>query len=133
MGHSTYECRRASRDGPLGGGCPTRAGKPTISCYVPDPMELDEHVSVYILELENPEYHAPSDDDIQVEDQPYADDASPTAESPGHITNSESMEEDYIDYLDETEDDDEPSNDDDNDDDTDDEDEEPTKDEEEEH
>ncbi|GKC68260.1 hypothetical protein Tco_1100858 [Tanacetum coccineum] len=120
-----------------------------------DPMELDEHVSVYIPELELPEYHVPSDDDIHVEDQPYADNDSLIAESPGHIADSESMEEDSIDYLDEPEDDDEdpeedpeedhtdypadgedgddePSNDDDNDDDTDDEDEEPTNDEEEE-
>ncbi|GKF16931.1 hypothetical protein Tco_0061849 [Tanacetum coccineum] len=29
-----------------------------------------------------------------VEDQPYADDASPTAESPGYIADSNSMEED---------------------------------------
>ncbi|GKE89110.1 hypothetical protein Tco_1566585, partial [Tanacetum coccineum] len=111
--------------------------------YVPDPMELDKHVNV------------PIDDDIQVEDQPYADDASPTAESPGHIADSGSMKEDSIDYLDEHEDDDEdpqedpeedhiddpadgedgddePSDDYDDDDDTNDEDEEPTKDEEEE-
>nr|GEV63012.1 DNA-directed DNA polymerase [Tanacetum cinerariifolium] len=31
-------------------------------------MELDEHVLVHILEQEHLEYHAPSDDDIQVED-----------------------------------------------------------------
>ncbi|GKG15741.1 hypothetical protein Tco_0358064, partial [Tanacetum coccineum] len=87
----------------------------------------------------------------EVEDQPYADDASPTTESPGHIADSESMEEDYTDYPDEPEDDDEdpeedhtdyptdgedgddePSNDDDDDDDTNDKDEEPTEDEEEE-
>ncbi|GKC80511.1 hypothetical protein Tco_1131285 [Tanacetum coccineum] len=48
--------------------------------YVPDPMELDEHVPVYVPEPEHPEYHAPSGDDIQVEDQPYAEDASPTAD-----------------------------------------------------
>ncbi|GKC26866.1 hypothetical protein Tco_1034160 [Tanacetum coccineum] len=53
------------------------------------------------------EYHVPSDDDIQVEDQPYADDASLTDESPGYIANSDSMEEDSIDYPDEPEDDDE--------------------------
>ncbi|GJS69032.1 hypothetical protein Tco_0701873 [Tanacetum coccineum] len=118
--------------------------------YVPDPMELDEHVPVYVLEPEHPEYHAPSDDDIQVEDQPYADDASPTAESPGYIVDSDSMEEDtnvdYIDYLDEPEDgekddDEDPEEDlseehkpgdDEDDDDTEDEDEEPTEDEEEE-
>ncbi|GKE20157.1 hypothetical protein Tco_1431669 [Tanacetum coccineum] len=43
-----------------------------------------------------------------VEDQPYADDASPIAGSPGYIANSNSMEEDTdadsIDYLDEPED-----------------------------
>ncbi|GJY02141.1 putative reverse transcriptase domain-containing protein [Tanacetum coccineum] len=44
---------------------------------------------------------------IKVEDQPYADDASPTAESPGYIADLESMEEDSIDYLDEPEDDNE--------------------------
>ncbi|GKG47369.1 hypothetical protein Tco_0506854, partial [Tanacetum coccineum] len=111
-------------------------------------MELDEHVPVYIPDLEHPEYHAPSDDDIQVEDQPYANDASLIAESLGHIADSKSMEEDSTDYPDEPEDleedpkedhtdypadgehgDDEPSDDDDDDDDIDDEDEEPTKDE----
>ncbi|GKG41256.1 hypothetical protein Tco_0470468, partial [Tanacetum coccineum] len=60
------------------------------------------------MESEHPEYHAPSDDGIQVEDQPYADDASPTAESPGYIADSDSMEEDtnedFIDYPDEPED-----------------------------
>nr|GEY11232.1 hypothetical protein [Tanacetum cinerariifolium] len=57
---------------------------------------------------EHPEYHAPLDDDIQVKDQPFADDASPTAESPRYINDSDSMEEDTdedsIDYLDESED-----------------------------
>ncbi|GKG44992.1 hypothetical protein Tco_0495070, partial [Tanacetum coccineum] len=87
--------------------------------------------------------------DIQIEDQPYADDASPTAESPGYIADSNSIEEDTDadsnDYPDEPEDgeedDDEDSEedpseeckpeDDDDDNDTDDEDAEPTKDEEE--
>ncbi|GJT12282.1 putative reverse transcriptase domain-containing protein [Tanacetum coccineum] len=76
--------------------------------YVPDPMELDEHVPVYVSEPEHPEYQTPSDDDIQVEDQPYAKDASPIAESPGYITDSDSMEDDTdadsIDYPDEPED-----------------------------
>ncbi|GKF97461.1 hypothetical protein Tco_0293282, partial [Tanacetum coccineum] len=110
---------------------------PLSPAYVPDPMELDEHVLA--------------------EDQPYANDASSIAESPGHIADLELMEEDSIDYPDEPEDDDEdleedpkedhndypadeedgddePSDDDDDDDDTDneDEDEEPTKDEKEE-
>ncbi|GKF78242.1 hypothetical protein Tco_0230712, partial [Tanacetum coccineum] len=38
---------------------------PLSPAYVPDPMELDEHVPVYVLELEHQQYHAPSDDDIQ--------------------------------------------------------------------
>ncbi|GKB31187.1 hypothetical protein Tco_0870588, partial [Tanacetum coccineum] len=80
---------------------------PLSPAYVLDPMELDEHVPVYVPEPEHPEYHVPSDDDIQVEDQPFVDDTSPTAESPGYIANSESIEEDSIDYLDEPEDDDE--------------------------
>ncbi|GKC66012.1 hypothetical protein Tco_1098610, partial [Tanacetum coccineum] len=132
---------------------------PLSPAYVPDPMELDEHVPVYVLESKHLEYHVLTNDDIQVEDQPYANDASPNAESPGHIANSESMEEDSIDYPDEPEDDDEdpeedpkedpeedhtddladgedgddePSDDDDDDDDIDDKDEEPTEDEEEE-
>ncbi|GKG53440.1 hypothetical protein Tco_0552708, partial [Tanacetum coccineum] len=54
-------------------------------------MKLDEHIPLYVLELEHPEYHVPSDDDIQVEDQPYTDDASPTAESPRYIADSDSM------------------------------------------
>nr|GEW80010.1 hypothetical protein [Tanacetum cinerariifolium] len=57
-------------------------------------MELDEHVPVYVLEPEQPEYHAPSDDDILAEDQPYTDDALPTAESPGYIDDLDSMGED---------------------------------------
>nr|GEU95697.1 hypothetical protein [Tanacetum cinerariifolium] len=81
---------------------------PLSPVYVPDPMELDEHVPVYVLDPDHPEYHAPSDDDIQVEDQPYTDNASPTAESPGYIANSDSMkddtDEDYINYPDEPED-----------------------------
>ncbi|GKC29060.1 hypothetical protein Tco_1036354 [Tanacetum coccineum] len=123
---------------------------PLSPAYVPDPMELDDHVPVYVLEPEQPEYHASSDDDIQVKDQPYGDDTSPTAESPGYITDSDSMEEDTdedsIDYPDEPEDgeeddDEDPEEDpsadhkpedDEDDDGTDDEDEEPTEDEDEE-
>ncbi|GKD67883.1 hypothetical protein Tco_1321973 [Tanacetum coccineum] len=81
---------------------------PLSPAYVPDPMELDEHVPVYVPEPEHPKYHVPSYDDIQVEDQPYADDDSPTAESPGYIADSDSMkedtDEDSIDYPDEPED-----------------------------
>ncbi|GKC09251.1 hypothetical protein Tco_1000861 [Tanacetum coccineum] len=80
---------------------------PLSPAYVPDPMELDEHVPSYVPEPEHPKYHVPSDDDMQVEDQPYADDASLTAESPGYIADLESMKEDSIDYPDKPEDDDE--------------------------
>ncbi|GKC26149.1 hypothetical protein Tco_1033443 [Tanacetum coccineum] len=118
---------------------------PLSPAYVPDPMELDGHVPVYVSELEHPEYHAPSDDDIQVKDQPYADDGLPTAESPGYITDSDT-DEDSIDYPNEPEDGEEDDNedpeedpskehepeDDEDDDDTDDKDEEPTRDDEEE-
>ncbi|GJR20137.1 hypothetical protein Tco_0968664 [Tanacetum coccineum] len=106
---------------------------PLSPAYVPDPMELDEHVPVYVPEPEHPEYHAPSDDDIQVEDQPYADDASPTAESPGYIADSDSMEEDDDEDPEEDPSEKHEPEDDDDDDDTDDEDEEPTEEEEEEH
>ncbi|GKC83113.1 hypothetical protein Tco_1138830, partial [Tanacetum coccineum] len=55
---------------------------PLSPAYVPDPMELDEHA----------------------EDQPYADDALPTAESPVYIADSDSIEDDTdtgsIDYPD---------------------------------
>ncbi|GKE42062.1 hypothetical protein Tco_1469346, partial [Tanacetum coccineum] len=123
---------------------------PLSPTYVPDPMELDEHVPVYVPEPEHLEYHAPSDDDIQVEDQPYAEDASLTAESLGYLTDSDSIKDntnaDSIDYPDEPkdgedDDDEDPGEDpskehepedDDDDDDTYDEDEEPTEDEEEE-
>ncbi|GJX74831.1 putative reverse transcriptase domain-containing protein [Tanacetum coccineum] len=73
--------------------------------YVLDPMELDEHVPIYAPEPEHLEHHVPSDDDIQAEDQPYAEDASPTAESPGYIADSDPIEDDTnadsIDYPDE--------------------------------
>ncbi|GKD87218.1 hypothetical protein Tco_1358372, partial [Tanacetum coccineum] len=39
---------------------------PLSPAYVPDPMELDEHVLVYVPEPEHLEYHALSDDDIQM-------------------------------------------------------------------
>ncbi|GKF46480.1 hypothetical protein Tco_0136282 [Tanacetum coccineum] len=102
---------------------------PLSHAYVPDLMELDEHVK----------------------DQPYIDDALSTSELPVYIADSDSIEEDTdedsINYSDEPEDGEEDDNedpeedpseehepeDDDDDDDTDDEDEEPTEDEEEEH
>ncbi|GKA85933.1 hypothetical protein Tco_0807587 [Tanacetum coccineum] len=68
-------------------------------------MELDEHVPLYALEPEHPEHHVPSDDDIQAEDQPYVEDASPTVESPGYSVDSDLIEDETdansIDYPDE--------------------------------
>nr|GEU36695.1 hypothetical protein [Tanacetum cinerariifolium] len=49
--------------------------------YVPDPMELDEHVPVYVPEPEHSEYHAPSDDDIQVEDDDEDPEEDPCEEN----------------------------------------------------
>ncbi|GKB19363.1 hypothetical protein Tco_0853286 [Tanacetum coccineum] len=56
----------------------------------------------------------PSDDDIQIKDQPYAVDALPSALSPGYIAESdpeedleEDSEEDLIDYVADTDDDEE--------------------------
>ncbi|GJS48361.1 hypothetical protein Tco_0598482 [Tanacetum coccineum] len=40
---------------------------PLSPAYIPDPMELDEHALVYIMEPEHPEYHVLIDDDIQIE------------------------------------------------------------------
>ncbi|GJR11758.1 reverse transcriptase domain-containing protein [Tanacetum coccineum] len=78
---------------------------PLSPAYVHDPMELDEHVPLYALEPEHPEHLVPADDDSQAEDQPYAKDASPIAESPGYITDSDLIEDDTdadsIDYPDE--------------------------------
>ncbi|GKC58718.1 hypothetical protein Tco_1086316 [Tanacetum coccineum] len=77
---------------------------PLLPAYVPDPIELDEHVPLYDLEPKHPEHHVPSNDDIQAEDQPNAEDASPTAESPGYSADSDPIEDDTdadsIDYPD---------------------------------
>nr|GEV55847.1 hypothetical protein [Tanacetum cinerariifolium] len=67
---------------------------PLSPAYVPDPMELGEHVPVYVPKPKHPEYHAPSDNDIQVEDQPHDDDTSPTAESTGYIADTNSIRDD---------------------------------------
>ncbi|GJS50898.1 reverse transcriptase domain-containing protein [Tanacetum coccineum] len=78
------------------------------------PMELEHHIPVYILKPVYLEYHVSLDDDIQIEDQPYAADASPSALSPGYIAESdpeedpeEDSEEDLIDYAVDTDDDEE--------------------------
>ncbi|GKF03477.1 hypothetical protein Tco_0030400, partial [Tanacetum coccineum] len=56
---------------------------PLSPAYVPDPMELNEHVPLYAPEPKHPEHLIPVDEDSQAEEQPYNEDASPTAESPG--------------------------------------------------
>ncbi|GKD34723.1 hypothetical protein Tco_1250232, partial [Tanacetum coccineum] len=77
------------------------AQAPPSPAYVPNLMELDDHVPVYVPEHVHPEYLAPSDDDIPAEDQPYATDASPTALSLGYIADfdpEEDEEDDPADY-----------------------------------
>nr|GEW89450.1 hypothetical protein [Tanacetum cinerariifolium] len=54
---------------------------PLSPSYKPNLIDLDEHVPVYVPEPKHPEYHVPSDDDIQ-----------------------EDTDEDSIDYLDEPKD-----------------------------
>nr|GEX39971.1 putative reverse transcriptase domain-containing protein [Tanacetum cinerariifolium] len=53
---------------------------PLSPAYVPDPMELDEHVPVYVPKPEHPEYHAPLDDDIHVEDDDEDPEEDPSEE-----------------------------------------------------
>nr|GFA66495.1 hypothetical protein [Tanacetum cinerariifolium] len=53
---------------------------PLSPAYIPDPMELDEHALVYVLEPQHPEYHASSDDDIQVEDDDDDPEEDPSEE-----------------------------------------------------
>nr|GFB20721.1 hypothetical protein [Tanacetum cinerariifolium] len=69
------------------------AGSP-LFLLPPTSPAYDQAPLVYVSKPEHPKYHAPLDDDIQVEDQPYVDDALPTAESPGYIADSDSMGED---------------------------------------
>nr|GEW25844.1 putative reverse transcriptase domain-containing protein [Tanacetum cinerariifolium] len=48
--------------------------------YVSNPMKLDGHVPVHVPEPEHPEYHASSDDDIQVEDDDEDPEEDPSKE-----------------------------------------------------
>nr|GFA39093.1 hypothetical protein [Tanacetum cinerariifolium] len=50
---------------------------PLSHAYVPDPMELGEHVPVYIPNPEHPEYHEPSDDDIQASEEDPSEEHEP--------------------------------------------------------
>ncbi|GKD40835.1 hypothetical protein Tco_1261042, partial [Tanacetum coccineum] len=71
---------------------------PLSPAYVHDPMELEHHIPVYVLEPDYPEYLASSDDDIPIEDQPLHADASPVALSSGYVVDFD-LEEDLIDYA----------------------------------
>nr|GEV45962.1 hypothetical protein [Tanacetum cinerariifolium] len=99
------------------------AVQPLSPAYVPDPMELEDHVPVYVPEPVYPVYLAPSDDDIPVEDQPLPADSLPAALSPGYVVDSdpkEDPEEDHANYLADGGDDNDDSSDDDDTDDDDD-------------
>nr|GEZ40638.1 hypothetical protein [Tanacetum cinerariifolium] len=98
--------------------------------YVPGPEHPPSPIDIpYVPEPEYPEYLAPSDDEVPLEDQPLPVDASPIPASPDYVADSdpdedpkEDPEDDQADYhADGGDGDDEPSDDDD-DDDTDDED-----------
>ncbi|GJS74750.1 hypothetical protein Tco_0707591 [Tanacetum coccineum] len=96
---------------------------PLSPACVPDPMKLDEHVPVYVLEPEHPEYHVPTYDDIQSMENDSIDYPDEPEDDDEDL--EEDPEEDYTNYPADGEDgDDEPSDDDDNDDDTNDENEE---------
>nr|GEU56315.1 hypothetical protein [Tanacetum cinerariifolium] len=66
---------------------------PLSLAYLPDPIELDGHVPLYVPEPEYLEYLEPRTDDIVAEDQPHADDVVPTTLTPGYIADSD-LEED---------------------------------------
>nr|GEU79085.1 putative reverse transcriptase domain-containing protein [Tanacetum cinerariifolium] len=45
-----------------------------------DPIELDEHVPVHVLDPKHPEYHAPSDEDVKIEDDNEDPEEDPSEE-----------------------------------------------------
>ncbi|GKC39070.1 hypothetical protein Tco_1051454 [Tanacetum coccineum] len=55
---------------------------PLSPIYVHDPMELDEHVPVYFSEPEHPEYHVPSDDDMQDPEEDPSKEYEPEDDDP---------------------------------------------------
>nr|GEV78247.1 putative reverse transcriptase domain-containing protein [Tanacetum cinerariifolium] len=88
---------------------------PSLSpAYLPDLIELDDHVPVYVQEPKYLDYLEPPADDIVAEDQPRANDAVPTALSPGYIADSDPKEdpkedpeeEENVDYANEPEEED---------------------------
>nr|GFC24134.1 hypothetical protein [Tanacetum cinerariifolium] len=72
----------------------TRARAPPSQDYVPGPEHPPSPIEIpYVPEPEYPKYLAPSDDEAPLEDQPLPTDASPTAASPGYMTDSNPEEE----------------------------------------
>nr|GFA94230.1 hypothetical protein [Tanacetum cinerariifolium] len=66
---------------------------PSSPNYVPGPEHPPLPIEIpYVPEPEYPEYLAPSDDEAPLEDQPLPADASPTAASPGYMTDSDPEE-----------------------------------------
>ncbi|GJR79088.1 hypothetical protein Tco_0149873, partial [Tanacetum coccineum] len=63
---------------------------PLSHACVPDPMELDEHVPLYVPE--HPKHHDSSEEDMPVDDQPAAEDV----ELHGFLADSDSLEDDTI-------------------------------------
>ncbi|GJR57548.1 hypothetical protein Tco_1499710 [Tanacetum coccineum] len=67
---------------------------PASPDYVPDPKEPEQAPLLpdYVPGPEYPEYLAPSDEEVPVEDQPYAVVDSPIALSPGYVADSDPEE-----------------------------------------
>ncbi|GJS37638.1 hypothetical protein Tco_0536020 [Tanacetum coccineum] len=113
-------------------GLPMQPIDPPSPDYVPGPEHPPSPIYFpYVPELEYPEYLAPSDDEVPIEDQPLPDNASPVALSLDYVPDSdleedpkEDSEKDHADYPTDGGDGDDELSDDDDDDDTDNEDEE---------
>nr|GEZ29122.1 putative reverse transcriptase domain-containing protein [Tanacetum cinerariifolium] len=75
---------------------------------MPTPWELDEHVPVYVPEPEHPEYHAPSDDDILVEDDDEDPEEDPSEEHKPEDDDEDSEEDSNEEHEPEDEDNKEP-------------------------
>nr|GEW30717.1 hypothetical protein [Tanacetum cinerariifolium] len=74
-------------------GLPIQPVAPPSPDYVPGPEHPPSPIEIpYVPEPEYPKYLAPSDDEATLEDQPLPADASPTAASPGYMTDSDPEE-----------------------------------------
>nr|GEY83207.1 hypothetical protein [Tanacetum cinerariifolium] len=82
---------------------------PLSPTYVPDLIKLDEHVIVYVLEPEHPEYHAPLDGDIQVEDDDEDPEEDPNEEHEPKNDDEDPKEDPHEEHEPEDEDTKEPS------------------------